>query len=345
MSSASLPTDDSLLHPNYGHQVLQPFDIEEDARDFLADVIVTHACDPFDLQWILDLSLTAGVEQWEALIACARSIQLRQIVKADCLEAGDCLASVWRVIDPLAPAIPRDPWLETDRLIARARELEDAATRLILPTFEHIPDPKFSDEESTSSSSPRGRWTDIESHFWSQTSEAPNVASRETLSSTSSLSSLPPTSPSLSAASSGPLNGRITRKSTLRHLHKVEKRTKSCSPTGVSRTKNEIIASSRTSSPFFITTPSIPSKTQRRRPPPGTISCVPFPPLDANSFGLIQEKLAHEPFWLLIVVTFLIRTKGSTAVPVFYKVKEKFPSPSMIADPATKPQQSNTAHC
>ncbi|KAH0595965.1 hypothetical protein MHUMG1_06515 [Metarhizium humberi] len=84
-------------------------------------------------------------------------------------------------------------------------------------------------------------------------------------------------------------------------------------------------------SPFF------PWKTRDKkspsRPPAGVVSSVPFPPLSTSQFGLIQERLAHEPFWLLIAVTFLIKTSGQAAIPVFYKVRERFPSPTELRDP------------
>lgn len=73
------------------------------------------------------------------------------------------------------------------------------------------------------------------------------------------------------------------------------------------------------------------SRTPSKRPPAGVISAMPFPPLHAPSFGLIQSKVAHEPFWLLVVVTFLIKTKGRDAVPVFWEVKRRFPTPSHLA--------------
>lgn len=69
-----------------------------------------------------------------------------------------------------------------------------------------------------------------------------------------------------------------------------------------------------------------------KRPPAKTISCIPFPPLSAPFFGLIQEKLASDPFRLLIAVTFLIRTHGKHAIPVFYELISKYPTPeSLIA--------------
>lgn len=68
-----------------------------------------------------------------------------------------------------------------------------------------------------------------------------------------------------------------------------------------------------------------------KRSPAGIASCIPFPPLSSPTFGLIQEKLAHDPFRLLIAVTFLNRTKGKQAIPVFYELVEKFPTPEALA--------------
>lgn len=85
-------------------------------------------------------------------------------------------------------------------------------------------------------------------------------------------------------------------------------------------------------SPYF-TTPTRAPRPIVLRPSPGTVSCIPFPPLSAGSFGIIQEQVAHEPFWLLIVVTFLIKTKGEHAIPTFLRVKERFPGPCDIANP------------
>ena len=78
-----------------------------------------------------------------------------------------------------------------------------------------------------------------------------------------------------------------------------------------------------------------PSPRRRQR---GTVSCIPFPRLTAPYFGLIQEQLAHDPFWLLIVVTFLIRTTGKAAIPVFWQVMQRFPSPAMLGDEANVPE-------
>ncbi|CZR51064.1 uncharacterized protein PAC_00939 [Phialocephala subalpina] len=68
----------------------------------------------------------------------------------------------------------------------------------------------------------------------------------------------------------------------------------------------------------------------KNRTPAKTVSCIPFPPLSAPHFGLIQEKLAHDPFRLLIAVTFLIRTHGKHAIPVFFELMERYPTPETL---------------
>ncbi|TGO68082.1 hypothetical protein BOTNAR_0030g00040 [Botryotinia narcissicola] len=75
-----------------------------------------------------------------------------------------------------------------------------------------------------------------------------------------------------------------------------------------------------------------PKKESPQKRPPGIISCIPFPPLSAPHFGLIQEKLAHDPFRLLIAVTFLNRTHGKQAIPVFYTLMDQYPTPQSIVD-------------
>jgi endonuclease III len=68
------------------------------------------------------------------------------------------------------------------------------------------------------------------------------------------------------------------------------------------------------------------------KPRPNCISCLPFPPLDAAKFGLMQERLAYDPFRLLVATIFLNRTRGEQAMPVFFRLLEKYPS---ITDLAT----------
>jgi methyl-CpG-binding domain protein 4 len=46
----------------------------------------------------------------------------------------------------------------------------------------------------------------------------------------------------------------------------------------------------------------------------------------------VQEKVAHDPFRLLVAVTLLIKTKGRAAIPTFWKLVEKFPTPESFSD-------------
>ncbi|KAK8056305.1 hypothetical protein PG993_001532 [Apiospora rasikravindrae] len=88
------------------------------------------------------------------------------------------------------------------------------------------------------------------------------------------------------------------------------------------------------SSKFFESIPKAtsPTKTKSPRPPKGTVSALPFPTLSAPRFGLVQEELAGDPFRLLIAVTFLVKTSGKAAIPVFRTLMDKFPSPEALAE-------------
>lgn len=77
-------------------------------------------------------------------------------------------------------------------------------------------------------------------------------------------------------------------------------------------------------------TPS-PNSKKSSRPSRGTVSALPIPPLSAERFGLVQEEFANDPFRLLIVVTFLVRTPGKVAIPVFRQLMERYPTPEALA--------------
>jgi hypothetical protein len=83
-------------------------------------------------------------------------------------------------------------------------------------------------------------------------------------------------------------------------------------------------------SPYFAD-PSNIYPARKPRPLRGTVSGLPIPPLSASSFGLLQEELAMNPFQLMIGVTFLIRTAGHTAIPVFRELITRFPTPEDLA--------------
>ncbi|KAI0009111.1 DNA glycosylase [Xylariaceae sp. FL0662B] len=96
------------------------------------------------------------------------------------------------------------------------------------------------------------------------------------------------------------------------------------------------IRTAKSKSPYFNSpTVSSPTKAKSPRPPRNTVSSIPFPRLDAPRFGLIQEELANDPFRLLIAVTFLIRTPGKTAIPVFRRLMDRYPTPRDLAEADT----------
>ena len=60
-------------------------------------------------------------------------------------------------------------------------------------------------------------------------------------------------------------------------------------------------------------------------------TCVKFPPLTANQFGLAQEQYAQDPFKLLVVVLFLNKTRGTVSVPLCRKLFAKYSLPECFA--------------
>ncbi|KAJ9668829.1 hypothetical protein H2201_001075 [Coniosporium apollinis] len=93
-------------------------------------------------------------------------------------------------------------------------------------------------------------------------------------------------------------------------------------------------------SPHF----NAPTPPKKPRSPAGTVSCLPFPPLSAPRFGLIQEELAHDPFRLLIAVTLLNKTKGTAAIPVFHSLISTYPTPSALAQASTADVAARIRH-
>jgi endonuclease III len=73
-------------------------------------------------------------------------------------------------------------------------------------------------------------------------------------------------------------------------------------------------------------------------------SCLPFPPIDIPTFGLVQEQLAHDPFRLLVATIFLNRTRGGVALPVLFQVFERFPTIEAMAS-ADRSELVAMIHC
>ncbi|MCJ1376868.1 hypothetical protein MMC20_008113 [Loxospora ochrophaea] len=68
--------------------------------------------------------------------------------------------------------------------------------------------------------------------------------------------------------------------------------------------------------------------------PTEKVSCIPFPPLSSTSFGIVQERLCHEPFKLLLACIFLNKTRGSVSMPVFFDLISRYQTPEALAEAA-----------
>ncbi|KAF1824308.1 DNA glycosylase [Dissoconium aciculare CBS 342.82] len=62
------------------------------------------------------------------------------------------------------------------------------------------------------------------------------------------------------------------------------------------------------------------------------MSANPVPSILEDKFGIVQERLWQEPFWLIIAVVFLNQTTGRAAMPVFWALKARYITIENIAN-------------
>ncbi|KAK6717454.1 hypothetical protein SNK05_000643 [Fusarium graminearum] len=321
----------------FGHDVLSVFDVASSDQDFLADVIeFSRTQATAELEKLRQESLLAGAQDWHYLMQCA--ISMRRTCRYDrySTEAQDVLAYVRCALDGRVP--PSDsgsgsePWNMTDRLIARAKELEGDPE--ILPPqlpgnidnqqLLQRPRPEaFSNTRNIFKTSP----------YWSDQPQkkVPNESRKWSLTpySTFGLSQIQTPLEAQNDPFQDPSLGGLTVEQG-----SPQEITMSDKDNTTSVKANSVI------SPYFTDASFSAVKTLvvQKRPPRGTVPSVPFAPLTSPDFGLVQEKVAREPFWLLIAVSFLIKTKGIHAVPLFFKFKQRFPTPVDVAyESNTKP--------
>lgn len=87
--------------------------------------------------------------------------------------------------------------------------------------------------------------------------------------------------------------------------------------------KSKAKKSSLTKSPYF---------PHPHKPRPTFLSTLPFPPLHHARFGLMQERLHRDPFRLLLATIFLNKTPGARAMPIFFRLMERYPAPQDLAN-------------
>ncbi|OPB42093.1 hypothetical protein A0O28_0032100 [Trichoderma guizhouense] len=313
---------------SFGQSILSVFDVWEDSSLFLSEILESRDAPNDEVQCLFDQSLTGGAEDWHYLIDCARSIRCDQNRHPESLDGSDILSFVWEIFDGYDGASPSaEPWGETDRLIALAKDLERDVE--ILPPSLPTSQPARRSASSRAQSRVKKQRLGTTSHYWSdepldQTSKTNDHTVHQGTG--TALAAVTSTSDAQSFNVLSSLDS-----SRLNNL-------RPCPAFCKLENEKETPHSKRsTKSPYFLQKPSPKEESpKKKRPPPGTISCIPFPPLDSPSFGIIQEELAHDPFWLLIAITFLIKTSGQVALPAFRRVKERFPTPLQLLDPSIK---------
>lgn len=316
-------------------EALFAFDVPDEARGFLAGIIADGHIPLEEEARIRDARLLAEAQDFDALMHCAASIHRSRVIDASDLEGNDMLTSVWRIIQGTTDDLNLNPWKETDRWIAQARHLEQEAaafSRHLRPVTvpSNSPGNGGLPDSRPRASKRKREATVVTSHYWCPTS-CPRPAPRATTSSgVDDLSKAPRQPGSLRSPPLLNIQPRLGCESETTATAQPTEGTKSPAA-------SKLLPGKRlgNNSPYFaLRLPSPVQNHKAKRPPPGTISCIPFPPLTSASFGLVQERFAREPFWLLVAITFLIRTKGTAAVPVFLTLKDRFPTPEAIADAA-----------
>lgn len=110
---------------SFGHTILSVFDVWDDSLAFLSEILESGDAPRNELQHLFDHSLTGGAQDWLYLIDCARSMRCMQDHDPESLDGGDILTFVWEILNGFyGGSSAAEPWGETDRLIALAKDLE-----------------------------------------------------------------------------------------------------------------------------------------------------------------------------------------------------------------------------
>ncbi|TWU74508.1 hypothetical protein ED733_005635 [Metarhizium rileyi] len=326
------------MSSSFGASVLSTFDVRKNERDFLSQLIESPLTPARETRQLVDTSILANAEDFHYLIHCARSIQQAKQLPFDNFSSNDVLTFVWHILagkPKVSDAEPK-PWAETDRLILLAKKLaQDPIIRGPIGSSVARSARPVGRAPRQVKSSNHG----TASHYWSTEASTQDEASNHRI----PLADGCLQQSCLKKQYLGTSTANIRRRINLANQEGATVSSTTIAPRPQNLESNYPQRQSTTSraafprpisqvSPFFAQ--EIIDKKLSKRPAAGVVSSVPFPPLWSSQFGLIQERLAHEPFWLLIAVTFLIKTSGQASIPVFYKVRERFPSPTELGDPS-----------
>ncbi|KAK1244966.1 hypothetical protein MKX08_004595 [Trichoderma sp. CBMAI-0020] len=335
------------MSTSFGHSLLSVFDVWDDSLAFLSEILESDDAPSGEFQLLFDQSLAGGAQDWHYLIDCARSRRCMQGHDCESLDGGDILTFVWEILNGFhgGPSAA-EPWGETDRLIALAKDLER--------DVEILPPMLAASQQARETASSRKRHakkpqSGVTSHYWADrlSTQSGSIKAEQSTRLDRSVPGsgyrqcsqarlheeaiYPGTSTAVEAVGFGGQSSNLLHSLDRLRLNDPRQPQTICKSEDEKKPSRSRLSSK---SPYFPQqSPAKPSPS-KKRPPAGTISCIPFPPLDSPSFGIIQEELAHDPFWLLIAITFLIKTNGKVALPAFRKVRERFPTPAELLDPS-----------
>lgn len=289
-----------------------------------------------EAQSSLDAALFSNAQEFHHLVDCAVALQRSTSRPTDSLDGRDVLTFIWHILSgtPIHTDATIVPWAETDRLISLAKNLaHDAiclAPSVVRPQSRAV----------RSRASQRKRRAVVygpSSVYWAdrvdgaETSHPNAHGSRSEADFQRHYSAAVCQGNFLSCLGTTSLRAPKSRESVTPWTARVAEGMTCSPPPHSSRGSDRIYDNTLAeASPYFSLRAGKTSPEKKVKA--GIVASVPFPPLFSTQFGLIQEKLAHDPFWLLIAVTFLIKTSGQVAIPAFHKVKERFPTPQQLAD-------------
>lgn len=291
--------------------MLYGFDIQDDqSRDFLESLVADGQVPRPELQQASELAILRGKEEWDMVFACAGAVRSRTL--------GDDRP------DPglapyLAYVLSRSTTRDANAGGREAERKRRGKRRVLGRAFSRF----WEDEEAVA------RQPDGVLKRTRPASEKPSPSAAQTADQFDSTGIGPPgllVPPTEQPPDDEPssLLESVCEESPLGQAEEAASSSPSPRLPPLAHHHSPVLKRTRSlKSPFFTPPPT----KKATRPPRGTVSSLPFPPLSAQRFGLIQESLSHDPFRLLVAVTFLIRTTGKAAIPVYHKVIHRFPTP------------------
>ena len=340
---AERPSTSLTARMNIADELLYGLDIEdEESREFLKSLIVSGQVPQDELEQLYEASLQRGVDEWDMLLECATSIknQISSRSKSQgqpgvvpyvayVLSGGAASDQAQSLVEPEPEPKPRKRKRKVSKRVPLAavshfwEDVEEATSESGPPANPHEHGPvhdlktvsnELAQAVQSGSTAPKKKGKKSSNRRTRQSPERHGdvtASGRRTdpLKENADL-------PLISDENPGSLleinseNGDDLVEGKIEDLL-----------TKVSRPKKTA------QSPYFTPAPS----PKKPRLPRGTVSSIPFPPLSASRFGLIQEELAGNPFQLLVAVTFLIRTTGRAAIPAFRQFIGRFPTPEAVA--------------